>query len=152
MSTSIDEALRMRAEQLKETASLLALIPGGSELLQWFGSVPEFGDGEVVSLVLDRAGQSRLNVRLEHFGKMAVIGFELGPWIDVAVRGFSHQNVIGGLKLRRAGDRKIEPWEIGVGCEPGDIEIELEPCFGAYGCIRANISAITLESTTVPSG
>jgi len=149
MSTSIDDALRKRAEELKETASLLSLIPGGAELLEWFGSVPEFGDGEVVSLVLDRGGQSRLSIRLEHLGKTAVIGFELGPWIDVAVHGFSHQNVIGGLKLRPAGDRKIEPWERGVGCKPGDVEIELEPCFGAYGCIRANISAITLNSTTV---
>jgi hypothetical protein len=152
MSTSNDEALRRRAEELKETASLLAVIPGGPELLEWFDSVPEFGDGEVVSLVLDRAGQSRLSVRLEHFGKTAVIGFELGPWIDVALRGFSDQNVIGGLKLRRPGDRKIEPWEIGVGCKPGDVEIELEPCFGACGSIRANISAITLNLTTVSSG
>jgi hypothetical protein len=108
MNSWADAALRKRAEELKETASLLMAISGGAKLLEWFGGVPEFADAEIVCLVLDRAGQSRLGLRLEHFGKKAVINFEFGAWIDVAVRGFSNQNVIGGLKLRPAGDRKIE--------------------------------------------
>jgi hypothetical protein len=145
MNTSVDAA-RKRAEELKETASLLMAISGGAELLEWFGGVPEFRDGEIVYLVLDRAGQSRLGLQLEHFGKKAVINFEFGAWIDVDVRSFSHQNVIGGLKLRLAGDRNIEPWEKGVGCKPGSVVIELEPCFGAYGSIRADISSINLHS------
>lgn len=147
MNTSVGAALRKRAEELKETELLLTTISGGAELLEWFGGVPEFADGEIIYLVLDRSGHRRLGIQLEHYGKKAVINFELGAWIDVAVRGFSHQNVIGGLKLRPAGDRKIEPWEKGVGCKPGSVEIELEPCFGAYGTIRADILSITLQST-----
>jgi hypothetical protein len=141
---TIDEIRRKHAEELRETAAILMRIPGGPELLDWFDGVAEFGDGEVVSLVLDRADQSYLSVRLERLGKSAIVQFTLAAWIDIAVRGFSRQNVIGGLKLRPAGDRQIELWERGVGCTPGELEIELEPCFGAYGTIRANVSSIMI--------
>ena len=136
-----------REEELKETAALLSKLPGGPELLEWFDGVPEFGDAEIVSLVLDRAGQSRLSVRLDRFGKRATVAFTLEGWIDVAIGGFSHQNVIRGLKLRPAGERPIKAWERGVGCTPGELEIELEPCFGAYGTIRANIASITISAS-----
>jgi hypothetical protein len=123
------------------------MIPGGPELLEWFGDVPEFADGEIVCLSLDRSGSSELRVFLEHFGKSVVIAFKLSDWIDVDVRGFSHQNVLGGLKLRRPEERGAQPWELGVGLKPGEFVIELEPCFGAYGNIRASISRITIEET-----
>lgn len=38
--------------------------------------------------------------------------FELTAWTDADVRGFSHQNVMGGLKLRRVVKREILPWEL----------------------------------------
>ena|ERR1700743_3775724 len=141
---TIEEIRRKHEEELKETAAVLMKIPGGPELLEWCDGVPEFGDGEVLSLTLDHTGQSYLSIRLERLKKSAVIKLTLAAWIDVAIRGFSQQNVIGGLKLRRAGDRQIELWERGVGCTPGELEIELEPCFGAYGTIRANVSSITI--------
>jgi hypothetical protein len=141
---TIDQARQKHEEELKETAAVLMKIPGGPELLEWCDGAPEFGDGEVVSLVLDRAGSSCLSIRLERLRKSAIVKFTLAAWIDVAVRGFSHQNVIGGLKLSPAGDRQIELWEQGVGCTPGELEIELEPCFGAYGTIRANVTSITI--------
>lgn len=136
--------LQKREEDLEETTALLSNLPGGPELLEWFDGAPEFGDAEIVSLVLDRVGQSQLSVRLDRFGKRATIAFALQGWIDVAIGGFSHQNVIGGLKLRPAGERQIEAWERGVGCVPGVLEIELEPCFGAYGTIRASIASIVI--------
>jgi len=61
------------------------------------------------------------------------------------VSGFSQQNVISGLIIRRAGERDIAIWEIGVGCKPGEHEIELEPCFGAYGIIRATLVKARLQ-------
>jgi hypothetical protein len=132
-------------EEHKETASLLLKIPGGPELLEWLAGVPAFGDAEIVSLVLDRKGQSKLSVRMDRGDNRVTVTFSLQAWIDVAIRGFSQQNVIGGLKLRPAGERRIEIWERGVGCTPGELEIELEPCFGANGTIRANIASISME-------
>jgi hypothetical protein len=141
---TVDEARRKHEEELRETATILTKIPGGPELLDWCDGVPDFGDGEVLSLALDRAGQSYICIRLDRLRKSATIKLTLAAWIDVAIRGFSHQNVIGGLKLRPASNRQIEIWERGVDCMPGELEIELEPCFGAYGTIRANVSSITI--------
>ena len=139
-----DEARQKREEELKETAALLLKVPGGPELLEWLDGSPEFGDAEVVSLVLDRAGQSRLSMRLDRLAKRATVAFTLEAGIDVAIHGFSHQNVVGGLKLQPARERRVEVWERAVGCTPGELEIELEPCFGAYGTIRANIASIVV--------
>jgi hypothetical protein len=133
-----------RDEEFGETAALLLKVPGGSELLEWMNGIPNFGDAEVVSLVLDRAGQSQLRIRIDRSPKRATITFTLEGWIDVAIHGFSHQNVVGGLKLRPAREREIEVWERGVGCTPGELEIELEPCFGAYGTVRANVRSVAV--------
>jgi hypothetical protein len=137
-------------DDFEATASLLLKVPGGSELLDWMNGVPNFGDAEIISLVLDRTSQSRLCLRLQRFDKSAEITFALNAWIDVAIRGFSQQNVVGGLKLRPAGERKIELWEYGVGCTPGELEIELEPCFGAYGTVRANLASIAITPLPTP--
>lgn len=139
-----NDARLKREKEQRETASLLLKIPGGPELLEWLGGVPEFGDGEVVSLVLDRTGQSKLSMRMDRPERKVTVTFALQDWIDVAIQGFSHQNVVGGLKLRPAGERQVQVWERGVGFTPGELEIELEPCFGAYGTIRANISSISI--------
>ncbi|AWN50261.1 hypothetical protein DK419_26180 [Methylobacterium terrae] len=141
----MDEIRQIRAQAQQDLAASLARIPGGRALIDWFDGAPEFGDAEVVSLLLDRRGPSTLRIALDHHGKSATFVFELAAWIDADVRGFSHQNVIGSLTLRRAEEREVQPWELGVGCRPGEWMIECGPCFGAYGTIRADIARITLE-------
>jgi hypothetical protein len=145
MIPSMSEALRKQAQARQELAVSLSDIPGGRDLIDWFKGEPEFGDAEIVSLILNRPGPSALRIALNRHGKSAIFAFELAGWIDADVRGFSHQNVIGGLKLRRAEGREVQPWELGVGCQPGEWSIELEPCFGAYGTICANIARIVIE-------
>lgn len=113
--------------------------------MEWFEGAPEFGDAEIVSLLLDRRGPGALRIALTSHAKSAIFVFELTAWIDADVRGFSHQNVIAGLKLLRVDEREMQPWELGVGCQPGEWLIELEPCFGAYGSIRADIARIVIE-------
>ena len=139
--------LPKQAVEQNELIVALADIPGGRDLVEWFDSEPHFGDAEVVSLYLDRKGPSLLRIAVEHRGKYATVVFELTHWIDANLYGFSHQNVIGGLQLRRAEDRDVQPWELGVGCQPGEWLVELEPCFGAYGTIRANVARISFEKT-----
>ena len=143
----------MEDEGLEETISILNEIPGGREVVAWFGGRPEFGDAEVVELRLGRKGRSRLRLAamVSEGGKYkgrpfkhAVLDFSLRDMIDVHLDGFSRQNVIGGLRLRRARDRAIHPSLLGYGLVLGEVEIELAPCAGAFGSIRCTIEKIAI--------
>ncbi len=139
-------------------------IPGGQALLDWFGYVPSFHDAEIVGLDLRRTGQSLLRIHYfiapyvtEHeqggsyvFEKHAVVTFALEDIMDLQLNGFSHQNVIGGLTLRRATDRGRANY-YSLNQSPEDIEIELEPCYGLDGFIRAKRVSISLEPG-IPEG
>ena len=131
-------------EAFQETQRILATLPGGSELLDWFGGVSSFHDAEVVRLDLDREGTCRLQLMIVGRLKKALVTFVLTDWIDASIAGFSKQNVIGELLLHEPGDRAVEPWERGVGLLSGDHEITLMPIYGANGTIRATISKIEL--------
>lgn len=144
MKSHVEDPFAEQAHQREKLAAALAEIPGGRALLDWIGEVVDFADSEVMRIVLDRKGASQLVIALDWPRKSAVVTFELSAWIDVDLRGFSHQNVIGGLVLERAADRDFAPSEMGVGLESGDWIIRLAPCFGASGTIRANISKIIL--------
>lgn len=115
MSQSLDEAIQMQAQASQQLATSLADIPGGRDLVEWFEGAPEFGDSEIVALVLDRKGPSRLSIALDCRGKRAVVNVEMAAWIDVDMRGFSGQNVIGGLSLRQAEEREIKT--LGTRCQ-----------------------------------
>jgi hypothetical protein len=133
---------RINEAEAKETASILGSVPGGQELLAWFAGLPNFGDAEIVALNLNREGASTLLVEVHAPPRKILVTFVLGDWVDVQIAGFSQQNVIGGLALKRAGEREVEPWEIGVGARPGDHEIVLAPCFGANGVIHATLQRV----------
>jgi hypothetical protein len=75
-----------------------------------------------------------------------IVSFMLRDVLEVAIQGFSHQNVISGLKIRNASPMQVHPSLIGIGLNLPDHEIELEPCAGAFGTIRATIEAITMEA------
>ncbi len=68
--------------------------------------------------------------------KHAVITFALEDIIDLQLSGFSHQNVILGLLLRRAPERPERTPFYGLDPSARDYEFELEPCFGLNGFIR----------------
>jgi hypothetical protein len=138
-------------------ANIYAEVPGGPELVRHFGRVPSFHDGEILGLRLDRDGPSILRVygwittdRVGPNGasvleRHAVVTFTLHGVMDLRLDGFSRQNVIGGLILRRAPDRPERRNYLALDPTPDDIEIELEPCYGLDGLIRARSVAITFE-------
>ena len=142
--------------RIAETIRVLNSLSGGAELLSWFGGRPEFGDGEILNLDLNRRGASlsvaTMMSEKGHYGgppfKHAVIRFyfKADDMIDVSLEGFSHQNVIGGLWLRFADTSAIDTSLVGVGLGQGDIEFEIEPCFGGFGRIRASVEKITVTS------
>jgi hypothetical protein len=120
-------------------------------LIAWFGEVPHFHDAEIVSLNLNRRDPSTLTIhfwrRLAHAAGFApnvmelegeiVVTFTIEGIMDLQLDGFSHQNVIFGLALRRAPDRPDRRPFYGLDSSPTDYELELEPCYGLAGRIRA---------------
>ncbi|WP_075288675.1 Imm50 family immunity protein [Pararhizobium arenae] len=129
-------------------------VPGGYELLAWFGEVPTFHDAEIISLSLSRTGASELKIHgwimtdgVDPNGyilldKHAVVTFSFEGVMDLQIDGFSHQNVIAGLTLRRATDRGRSGY-YAMPEDVDDIEIELLPCYGLDGFIRAKKVAIS---------
>ncbi len=139
------------------TASIYQAVSGGPDLVSWFGRVPSFHDAEILSLNLRRKGESALCVHgwimtgevgqdgYIVLDKHAVVTFTLEGILDLQLEGFSVQNVIYGLVLRRAVDRPDRRGYLSGNPLPDDIEIELEHCYGLSGLIRARSVAITFE-------
>ncbi|WP_118135594.1 Imm50 family immunity protein [Oceanicella sp. SM1341] len=131
-------------------------VAGGDALLNWFGEVPSFHDAEIVSLSLNSAGRSALKIHGwimtderssdGHFrlDRHAVVTFSMTGITDLRLDGFSSQNVIAGLILRRASDRG-GAGQHGLPQDEDDIEIELRPCYGMDGFIRAKTLEISFE-------
>lgn len=137
--------------------SIYDAVSGGADLVRWFGQVPSFHDAEILSLHLRRTGQSVLRLHgwintgeVEQDGyfvldRHAIVTFTLSGVMDLQLDGFSVQNVIGGLVLRRAPDRLERRGYLSLDPLPQDIEIELEPCCGLSGLIRSRAVSITFE-------
>ncbi len=137
-------------------------VLGGPELLRWFGQVPTFHDAEILGLNLCRSGLSTLTLHgwimrdeISRDGfivldKHAIVTFTMEDIMDLQLDGFSHQNVIGSLKLQRATDRGRGSY-YPLPESPEDIEIELEPCFGLDGVIRAKRVSISF-APGLPAG
>jgi hypothetical protein len=137
-----------------QETSIYEEVPGGTDLVRWFGQVPSFHDAEILSLHLHRKGPSVLRlhgwINTGEVGQSgyfvldrhAVVTFTLSEVMDLQLDDFSNQNVIFGLILRRAPNRPerglLDP-------RPQDIEIELKPCYGLSGLIRARAVSITVE-------
>jgi hypothetical protein len=133
---------------MTDVETIYASIPGGPDLVAWFGHVPSFHDAEVVSLCLNRRSSSKLSVHawnttkeVDNRGyfvldKHTVVTFTLEDILDLQLDGFSHQNVIFGLHLRQAPERPDRRPFYWFDPSPDDYEIELEPCFGLHGMIR----------------
>jgi hypothetical protein len=133
---------------MNEAETVYASIPGGSNLIAWFGQVPDFHNAEIVSFGLRRRAPSMLvihawNVTSETddrgsfvLDKHAIVTFALEDIIDLQLNGFSHQNVILGLQLRRAPERPERTPFYGLDPSARDYELELEPNSGLNGIIR----------------
>lgn len=135
--------------------SIYDKVPGGVELLRWFGREPSFHDAEILSLHLSRKGPSVLRLHgwintraADGFyvsDRQAVVTFELEQVMDLQLDGFSAQNVIGGLILRCAPVRPERRPYLSLEPLPQDVEIVLEPCYGLDGSIRARSVSISFE-------
>jgi hypothetical protein len=142
---------------INKESPIYDMVSGGADLVRWFGQVPSFHDAEILSLHLARKGQSVLRLhgwintgevdQNGHFvlDRHAIVTFTLNEVMDLQLDGFSIQNVIGELVLRRAPDRPERRGYLALDPLPQDIEIELVPCYGLSGLIRARTVSVTFE-------
>lgn len=124
------------------TRSQIADVTGGSELVEWFGVVPTFHDGEVLRLDLKRDGVSKLVVygfrmtsETDEKGfyvldRKFIATFELDGIDKLELEGFSGQNVLNALTVA------VRPAGAGF-----DLEMSaIHGLGGTLGCRRLHIS------------
>jgi Immunity protein 50 len=123
-------------------------VPGAAELFAWFGFWPNFHDGEVLSVHLDRSGPSQVRVHTSErtndvdsrgyyvARKHVVVTFILEDITDTDLDEFNHQNVLSDLTLTK---------------DPNGYKLELGPCFGLNGTITARSVRIELEPRIPPN-
>jgi len=116
---------------------------GGSDaVLQWFESWPSFHDAEVISLVMNRSGESRLRVYPFYPAKPATIDFVFDQITDVELADFSGQNVIFDLQIEAIIDQT----------NAQAIRLTLAPCYGLSGRIDAKRVRIEVAPGKSPDG
>ena len=113
--------------------------------MSWFGYWPSFHDAEVLSIHLNRSGESTVAIHTRHrtnevdergyfiTTKHIMVTFIVEGIQTVQLDDFNHQNVIGGLSLEEtaAGYRLI-----------------LHPCFSAEGMLEAKHIRIIMQPGT----
>ena len=124
-------------------------IPGAAEVIAWFGYWPTFHDAEVLSIVLNRSGESLVVIHdwettpeIDPSGyflqaKQAVVTFRMeGFPLDVygitrtEIACFNHQNVLSSAAVTKTQD-----------C----YELALDGIFGVGGSIFCERMSVTLE-------
>ena len=142
--------------------SIYDQIPGGSDLIAWFDDTElSFHDGEIIRLDLCRTGESRLsihwwrlrnngsNLTFEDLESHAIVTFVLSDVLDVQLSDFSQQNVVGELTLSRS--RVNEEAQYFPRQEPEMCwKIEIVPCYGLHGSIKAQGIRVELSEGIPP--
>jgi hypothetical protein len=131
------------------TPELLANVPGGPELIAWFGYAPRFHDAEVLGLTLDRDGP-RCSLRVHGFemtrevdeagyfvcAKHVVVVFHLTDLRVLELNDFNHQNALMGLTITREPD--------------AGYRLELDGAHGLSGVMQGRQLEIELEPGVPP--
>jgi hypothetical protein len=120
----------------------IASIDGAQQLYDWFGYWPSFHDAEVLRLELNRSGSSSLSVRTREMtseidekgyyvpAKNVTVDFMIDGISDLDLNGFSHQNVVGNIKIGKTANGFL---------------ITLWPCYGLAGTIEVSKISIRLS-------
>ena len=129
---------------------LLSAVPGGPELLDWFGGhAPRLHDAEVLEIILDRRGPV-CSIKVHGFEmtpevdasgyfvctRHAVITFRLDEVTRLELEDFSHQNALMGLGVARTAS--------------GGFCLELDPANGVSGLVEAQRLEISIAPGIPP--
>jgi hypothetical protein len=122
----------------------LKAIAGAQELHDWFGYWPDFHDGEIINLHLNRTNPSILRIHTWEMtneadkagyyvlAKHLVVEFTIDITRDddcLELYGFSRQNVISQLTIRKSDT---------------GYKLEIGQCYGLAGTIKVNNVSIRL--------
>jgi hypothetical protein len=122
-------------------------IQGAQALYDWFGYWPDFHDGEILSLHVNRSGSSSILVHTWGYTgqtdergyhiteKHVVVEFVLAGILGLNLEGFSHQNVVAGADIQKTD---------------GGFLLTLYPCYGLSGAVEAAQIAIRLSPGEPP--
>ncbi|HEX4197840.1 MAG TPA: Imm50 family immunity protein [Caulobacteraceae bacterium] len=128
---------------------LLNLVPGGPELLAWFGYAPRFHDAEVLGVILDREGAT-CAIKVHGFEmtndvdargcfvltKHVVVTFVLGELTEIELDGFNFQNAVMGISIERGSDAQFR--------------MEIDPAYGLGGVVEGRSLEIAIAPGTPP--
>jgi hypothetical protein len=129
---------------------LLNKVPGGHELLTWFGGyAPRFHDAEVLGLTLDREGATcalrvhgfEMTSEVDPKGffvctKHAVVTFFIGGLAELELYDFNDQNALMELAVTRDAERRFR--------------LELNSSYGLSGVIVGQTLRIAIEPGIPP--
>lgn len=130
----LTDAQKADAARWEASCKVFAALPGADGLIAKYGRVPTFHDGEVDSVHLTKNGVSKIVVVInwpDIFGTdKIVVTITANQVIDIALEGYSPQNVIQELWVR------VPSSQPGYEALPGDVELEMEPIYGVGGTLR----------------
>jgi Immunity protein 50 len=128
--------------------SVLRKLPGGTELEDWFGYVPNFHDSEVESLDFRRDPEPsilrihawRASNEVDESGyyrrdRHATVSFILSGIAQMEINGWNHQNVLAGLEVAEDSEGYV---------------LTLYTTFGVDGQIVAKRVSVTIEPRQPP--
>jgi len=127
---------------------VLRAMPGGAELIEWFGHVPWFHDDEIELLELQSPGACRLVIRATIVATLAEVRscrvtFHIDEIVELKLEHFYRQNALFALRLRPAGSLPGPLY--GAEPSPSDIEMVLESAVGIEGIIRCRGVSVTFR-------
>lgn len=129
----LTEEQKARAARWQSSCNVFATIPGAERLISEYGKFPSFHDGEVEAVYLTKKGPSKISISISYptnfSTEMIMVSFTAQQVIDVALEGFSSQNVLWELWAR------VPLAKPGYDVLEGDLELELDPTFGLGGTI-----------------
>ena len=124
-------------------------IPGAAAVVAWFGHWPTFHDAEVLSILLDRSGESRIAMHVfektsdvDSSGRYiltnhAAVTFCLEGFpqdqqgiTNIRIEFFNHQNVLSGATVTKTAE---------------GYELALEGIYGVDGSFHSERMSVKLE-------
>jgi hypothetical protein len=156
----ISGGLKFGENALGTDPHLFAGLPGGSEIIEWFGFCPSFHDSALNSLEL-KGGSATLRIRAfrmtaevdasGHYmlDRHAHISFELSGVTGIALRGDA-ESILDELTITRV-ETVAADWPMCVGPQVGDFELNFTTNIGLEGVMFAKEIKMLLEPSNPPA-
>lgn len=136
---------------------LFVTLPGGAEIVEWFGFVPSFHDWVLMGFdIVEGSATLRLKAfRMTNqtgpegayvMDKHAIVSVNLIKVTGLILSG-NASSIVSRLRIRRMVQEGIvlADWTSWAGPEAGDYEVDIDASYGLYGSLYAREISLTLE-------